>query len=201
MDLLFPNLSKSPAQRIVACGCVEPGSKKLEKWLVKPRVVFSSYKKGNVEHCVRAMTGGKKHHFHIEIVRRDWFPEDFELEDAVPLEEIQKLYIQVAKRPILLTYETEFLIPFTDLPEHGPIRLLSANTSAGGTSVELVAGTFNVSGSKVSSVKWKRIGEKNVRISLRSTLKTDITPEYVIEGHELSDRFFRILLLEEPRTP
>jgi len=200
MEIVLPNLAEAHCERISACGRVESPDTALAEILSARRYVIAPYTKGGTKHFVRIILGDPpKNHFHIEVARASWFRNGLPKKTA-KLGEIATLVSPVFGEKITVGYDCDFSLPFSDLPENGPIKVLSGSTSAAGTSVELTAGKLKVSGSYISSIQWERVEDEGdrVRISLDWTKKIEIKADYLCDAFELAERFFKVLVLETP---
>lgn len=201
MAIDLPNLSSSTSARIVACGAVYTDEKAILEWLKTRRHMIAAYKKGGARHFVRLMTGGRKNrHFHFEVALAKWFPSDAQPTVTSKLSEIQETAAKLLGAKLDLNLSCDFSMDFKQLPEGGPIRLLSAETRAAGTSVQLTAGVLTVSGSRINEIAWSRYSEDRVMITLEAQLDLNVGPKYLSEGQELMERFFRVLVLGQPTT-
>jgi hypothetical protein len=201
MAIDLPNMSASTSTRIVACGAVYTEEKSVREWLKERRHMIAAYKKGGKRHFVRLMTGGRKdRHFHLEVALANWFPGDAQPTVTSKLSEVQEAAAEILGAKLDLHLSCDFTIEFKKLPDGGPIRLLSAETRVAGTAVQLTAGVLTVSGSRINEIAWSRYSEDMVMITLEAHLDLNVAPKYLLEGQEMMERFFRVLVLGQP-TP
>ena len=160
--------------------------------------MVSSYSKAKVRHLIRLITGGpKKQHFHVEIALPSWFP----ARSPKPTEKIsavQQMFSRLIGEGIALNVWADFLIDSDQLPEKGPIRILSAKAEAAGTTIELTGGVLSVVGSVINRISWARVSEKQTQIQLRAAVETTVRAGYLYDSHDLIERFFRVLLMGQP---
>ena len=201
MAIDLPNLSASTSARIVACGAVYTQEKSVLSWLKTRRHMIGTYKKGGKQHFVRLMTGGRRErHFHFEVALSTWFPADAQPTATSKLSEIQEAASEMMDAKLDLNLSCDFSLEFKQLPEGGPIRVLSAETRVAGTAVQLTAGVLTVSGSRISQIAWSRYNDDMVMVTLEAHLDLNVAPKYLLDGQELMERFFRVLVLGQP-TP
>ena len=199
MAIDLPNFGLSKSIRIVACGAVYTDESAILEWLKAPRRLIASYTKGGTRHFVRMMTGGRKdRHFHFEVATAKSFSKHAQPTVTSKISDVQNAVETVMGAKIDLNVVCDFLIDFDQLPEGGPIRLLSSETRVAGTSVQLTAGVLSVSGSRISEIGWSRYSDDKVVISLEANLDSIVARKYLQEGQELMERFFRVLVLNQP---
>lgn len=195
----LPNLTLGNCARIVACGAVYTEKNSTLEWLKERRSMVASYTKDGVRHFVRLMTGGRKDkHFHFEVASGDWFPPDARPTVTSKMSEIHGSAGRILGQKLDLNLSADFPIEFVQLPEGGPIRTLSAETRVAGTTVQLTAGVLTLSGSRISEIAWSRYKESKVMVTLEAQLDLTVSPKYLVEGQELMERFFRVLVLGQP---
>ncbi|WP_367875085.1 hypothetical protein [Luteolibacter sp. Populi] len=197
MPIEFPNLSDSPLCGMVACASVCTDQAEQKKWLAEQRQKIAIFKRGTVAHFVRFTTGGqKKNHFHVEVARKEMFPADRQPKALNKLSEIVGDIEEMMSQKLHLSLNGNFIVPYDNLPRTGPIRLLSEQADVAGTSIKLVSGVFEVSGSRIKNVGWER-KESVVHISLRATLSQVVSETYLLEGQVMLERFFKVLILNQ----
>lgn len=195
----LPNLTLGKSARIVACGVVCTDKNSTLEWLKERRSMVASYTKGGVRHFVRLMTGGRRDkHFHFEVASGDWFPPDARPAVTSKISEIHESAGRLLGEKLDLNLSADFSIEFTQLPEGGPIRTLSAETRVAGTAIQLTAGVLTLSGSRISEIGWSRYNENKVMVTLEAQMDLMVAPKYLVEGLELMERFFRVLVLGQP---
>jgi hypothetical protein len=118
------------------------------------------------------------------------------------MSEIYNLISRMYNQKLDLTFRADFPMDFTELPDGGPIRTLSAETKVAGIEVQLTAGVLKLSGTRISEISWHRIGTGRVMVTMDADLEATVTPQYLIDGHLLLERYFRVLVLGRPtETP
>lgn len=200
MAIDFPDLRIGAATRLVACGAIETGRRELIDWLGVRRSMIATYTRGKHKHFVRLLTGGKPKHFHLEVVAAGWFPKNRQPGSTSNIAEIQKAAEMVLGEKIDLRLSAEFHLPFDRLSEVGPIRVLSAQTQAGGTSIQLTAGVLTLTGSRVNQIAWQQLSDRQVSVTLKANLESVVAPGYLSGGLEIMERFHTVLVLGQPTT-
>ncbi len=201
MPIKFPNLSSSKCERIIACGSVETDDESILNLLKERTHLIASFtRKGEVKHYVLLMAGGRKnHHFHLEVARASRFPAKFTPKTNAKISEIQEFADHFLGVMLNLSYSCDFPIDFNELPDNGPIRLLSIDAKVAGTRVQLTEGTLRVSGSRIDEISWSRRENSSiVLVRLESSSQYPICENYLFEGHELLESYFRALVLGMP---
>jgi hypothetical protein len=201
MSIELPNLQDTSSCRLIACGAIQTTKQELLGWLSTPRTMIAAYSKGRVRHFARLMTGGNKpKHFHLEVALSSWFPTNMKPDANDKLAAIQKAVEHVSGEKIELNMLSEFRVPISSLAQTGPIRLLSTETSVGGTTIQLTAGTVSVTGSRIREISWERLTEKEVSISLRAQMNSVVAAKYLLDAGDLMGRLFKVLVLGQPAT-
>jgi len=202
MPVYLPNLASEKSCRLVACGLVHSDKKAVLDWLKERRRFIASYKKEKNRHFVRLMTGGRRdRHFHLEIALASWFPKNQQPKAASKISEIQDAIDRISGEKLDLNLSADFSSSLAQLPESGPIRLLSTKTSMAGTSVQLTAGTLDVSGSRINQIQWCLINEDKVMVTLETQVDSSVTAKYLTEAHEMMEKYYRVLVLGQTEAP
>jgi hypothetical protein len=197
----LPNLRSGRASRLIACGAILTDNKKLLEWLGSERQLIAAYGKGGVRHFAQLITGGrKKKHFHLEVASADWFRDAGVPSTNSKISEIHDAIERVIGIKIALNLGADFLIRSEELPEAGPIRILSAKTQAAGTTIELTGGVLSVAGSRITQISWRRIDETRTMITLHAYLDSTVAPKYLFDSQDLMERFFKVLVLAQPTS-
>jgi len=199
MAFELPNLRTGRASRLVACGAVLTENKKLLKWLSSERQLIAVYSKSGVRHFVRLMTGGrKKKHFHVEVALADWFRDAGTPTSNSKISDVNDCVDRVIGDKTALNLGADFLVRSDELPDAGPIKILSAKTQAAGTTVELTGGVLSVAGSRITQISWRRADERHTMITLYAYLDSIVAAKYLFDSQDLMERFFRVLVLAQP---
>ena len=199
MVVELPNLRPGRASRLIACGAISTDNKALLEWLASERHLIAAFTKNKVRHFVRLMTGGRrKRHFHLEVALADWFRDAGIPTANTKISGIHDAVKRVAGHKITLNLGADFLIRTEELPEAGPIKILSAKTQAAGTTIELTGGVLSVSGSRITQISWGRMDETHTMLNLRAYLDSTVAPKYLLDSQELMERFFKVLVLAQP---
>lgn len=197
----LPNLRSGRASRLIACGAILTDNKKLLEWLSSERQLIAAYTKGGIRHFARLITGGrKKKHFHLEVALADWFRDAGVPTPNSKISEIHDAIERVIGLKIALNLGADFLIRSEELPETGPIKILSAKTQAAGTTIELTGGVLSVAGSRITQISWGRIDETRTMITLHAYLDSTVAPKYLFDSQDLMERFFKVLVLAQPTS-
>jgi len=201
MAIILPDLHAESSARLIACGALQTDSPDVLKWLETSREMIAGYSRRGVRHFVRLITGGKKKkHFHLEVALADWFPSDLKPQTTHKLSEVETAVNRVLGERIDLNIGATFPLEFDELPETGPIRLLSAETRVAGTTIQLTAGVLTVSGSRIKKISWEQVSKEKVMITLRARLESRVQPKYLLEANDVMERFFKVLVLARPST-
>lgn len=199
MAFELPNLKSGRASRLFACGAVVTENKKLLEWLSSERQLVAAYTKSGVRYFARLMTGGrKKKHFHMEVALADWFRDAGTPSANSKISDINACVERVLGDKIALNLGADFLVRSDELPDAGPIKILSAKTQAAGTTIELTGGVLSVAGSRITQISWGRADERHTMITLYAYLDSVVAPKYLFDSQDLMERFFRVLVLAQP---
>ncbi|MFN2476453.1 MAG: hypothetical protein ABR526_08960 [Chthoniobacterales bacterium] len=196
----FPDLRAGAASRLVACGAIESGKRELIEWLSVRRNLIATYTRGKRRYFVRLLTGGKPKHFHLEVVAATWFPNKVQPTTTSDISEIQHAAEMVLGEKIDLTVTAEFRLRFGQLAELGPIRILSTQTQAGGTSIRLTEGVLSLEGSRIHEIAWKRLSAEDVSVTLKSRVESVVASRYLVGTLEMMERFYFVLVLGLPTS-
>jgi hypothetical protein len=199
MSIQFPDLRAGQSRRLLACGAVKTQRRELVDWLAVRRTLIGGYTRGKHKHYFRLLTGGKAKHFHLEVALASYFGKTGQPSMNSNPSEVQALAANVMGERIDLTVRAEFLLPFASLAESGPIRVLSAETQVGGSSIQLSAGVLTLKGSRIDEISWRKVGEEDVAVTLDVNLESTISKKYLITAQEMMDRFFTVLVLGDPQ--
>ena len=203
MPIEIPNLSSSICERIVACGSVETDDQAILD-LLKERtyLIGAVTRKGGQKHYVLLMAGGRKNlHFHLEVAAARRFSAKYTPVPNAKMSEIQAFAGRFLGVNLNLKCICDFPIDFNELPEGGPIRLLSIDAKVAGTRVQLTEGTLSVSGSRIDEISWSRRKNSDiVLVSLESSSTQSVSGNYIIEGQLLIESYFRALVLGLPTS-
>ncbi|MGI8960136.1 MAG: hypothetical protein ACR2IV_10325, partial [Bryobacteraceae bacterium] len=146
MPIKLPDLSRTGALRLVACGHVEETTASLNEWLAQPRNLVCAYSVGGRRYYSRLMTGPPKRHFHLEILSADVAsnpPKSL----LVTRKQLNDATDKVLGQEINVTTRCFFVTRPESLSPTAVIRTLLEERTAAGVSMKLTSGTLALKGS------------------------------------------------------
>lgn len=197
MPIEIPNLSLGRSNRLIACGSIQTDREDLRDFLEKGTHLITSTVKKGVKHYLLLMVGGKNNsHFHVEVALASHFSSGFLPKTNAKISEFQLVADRFLGSTINLSLTCAFPLQLKDLPENGPIRLLSINSQVAGTKVQLVEGTLAVTGSLIEEISWSlEKGSDQVTVSLETSTSCEIERDYLNDGLSLLETYCAALVL------